>query len=77
MFSNSFKNLEKTRDVLYHPGITRVIYFRGRNFAYYVEEIKRACHQRSNYVKVNLVIESKVELVLSTNLRAMSISIRH
>ena len=45
MFSNSFKNLEKTRDVLYHPGITRVIYFRGRNFAYYVEEIKRACHQ--------------------------------
>ena len=77
MFSNSFKNLEKTHDVLYHPGIARVIYFRGKNFPYYVEEIKKACHQRSNYVKVNLVIESKVELVLSTNLRAMSISIRH
>ena len=63
MFSNSFKNLEKTHDVLYHPGIARVIYFRGKNFAYYVEEIKKACHQRSNHVKVNLVIESKVKLL--------------
>lgn len=77
MFSNSFKNLEKTHDVLYHPGIARVIYFRGKNFAYYVEEIKKACHQRSNYVKVNLVIESKVKLLWSTHLRPMSISMRH